>query len=96
MKRNPNKYEAMVLGKATVDELNFKCDNITVPLSSEIELLGVTVDNELKSENHICSICRKVSQQVAVLQRLKIILSFKSKKKISTSRSYVQISIIAQ
>lgn len=60
MKRNFNKYEVMVLGKVIVDELNFKCDNIIVSLSSEIELLGVTVDNELKFENYICSICRKV------------------------------------
>ena len=44
MKRNPDKYQAILRGKATVDEPNFKCDNITLPLSSEIELLGVTVD----------------------------------------------------
>ena len=40
------------------------------------ELLGVTVDNKLKFEGQIRKICRKVSQQVAVLNRLKKILPF--------------------
>ena len=57
MKRNPDKYQAMLLGKATANGLNFKCDNTTLPLSSEIELLGETVDNKLKFENHTRSIC---------------------------------------
>ena len=60
------------------DELNFKCDNTTLVLTREIELLGVTVDNKLKFENHTWSICRKVAQQVAVLQRIKKILSYKT------------------
>ena len=59
-----------------------KRDNTTLPLSSEIELLGVTVDNKLKFENHTRSICRKVSRQVTVLQRMKKILSFETKKDI--------------
>ena len=39
-------------------------------------LLGVTIDNKLKFEGQIRKICRKVSQQVAVLNRLKKILPF--------------------
>lgn len=38
MKINPDKYQAMLLGKATADEPNYKCDNTTLPLSGEIEL----------------------------------------------------------
>ena len=39
-------------------------------------LIGVTLDNKLKFEGQIRKICRKVSQQVAVLNRLKKILPF--------------------
>ena len=37
---------------------------------SEIEFLGGTVDSKLKFKNHTSSTCRKVSRQVAVLQRI--------------------------
>ena len=96
MKRNPDKYQAMLLGKATVNEPNFKCNNTTLPLSSEIELLGVTVDNKLKFENHTRSICRKVTTGGSIAKNEKN-LSYHSKpRKISTFRSYRQSSIIDQ
>ena len=41
-----------------------------------MELLGITIDNKLKSEGQICKIGRKVSQQVAVLNRLNKKLPF--------------------
>ena len=39
-----------------------------------MELLGVTVDNKLKFEGQIKKICRKVSQQIEVLKRMKKLL----------------------
>ena len=42
-----------------------------------MELLGVTVDNKLKFEGQIKKICRKVSQQIAVLKRMKKLLPLK-------------------
>lgn len=52
MKRNPDKYLGTVTRKSNGLEPNFKCDNTILPLSNKIELLGVTVDNRLKIENH--------------------------------------------
>ena len=43
---------------------------------SSRQLLGVTIDNKLKFEGQIRKICRKVSQQVTVLNCLKKILPF--------------------
>ena len=45
-----------------------------------MELLGVTVDNKLKFEGQIKKICRKVSQKIAVLKRMKKLLSLKLRK----------------
>ena len=36
----------------------FKCEGTSIPLVEEVELLGVTVDNKLKSECQIKKICR--------------------------------------
>ena len=45
-----------------------------------LEMLGVTVDDKMKFEEHIGKICRKVSQQIAVLERMKKILPFETRK----------------
>ena len=52
------------------------CEGTVIPIQGEMELFGVTIDNKLKLEGQIRKICRKVSQQVAVLNRLKKILPF--------------------
>ena len=49
---------------------------ICYKLKDVYQLLGVTLDNKPKFERQNRKICRKVSQQVAVLNRLKKILPF--------------------
>ena len=52
MKTNPDKYQAMVLGK-TEDKLNFKlADDIDLKTTEKTCLLGVVLDNELKFDDH--------------------------------------------
>ena len=78
MKPNPDKYQ-MVLGK-TEDKLNFKFADIDIKTTEKSCLLGVVLDNEWKFEEHISSICRKVSAQISALNRLKNILPLKTKE----------------
>ena len=52
------------------------CEGTVIPIQDEMELHGVTIDNKIKFEGQIRKIFRKVSQQVAVLNRLKKILPF--------------------
>ena len=66
MQRNISKYQAIVMAKPK-GNLEFRCENTTIPNCEEMELLGVTMDNKLKFEKHVAKICRKVSQQTAVL-----------------------------
>ena len=49
----------------------------SIPLVEEVELLGVTVNDKLKFESQIKTICRKMSQQIAVLKRMKKLLPLK-------------------
>ena len=56
-----------------------KCEEKPIPISSEIQLLGVTLDNKLKFDPHIASICRKVGGQVNE-NRLKNVLPCKTKE----------------
>ena len=45
-------------------------------------MLGVTIDDKLKFEKHLAKVCRNVSQQVAVLKRMKKLLPFETRKNI--------------
>ena len=52
MKPNPDKYQAIVLGK-TEDKLNFKlADGIDTKTTQKTCLLDVVLDNELKFDDH--------------------------------------------
>lgn len=44
------------------------CDNTTIPVSEDLTLLGVTIDNKLNFDKQIANVTRKVSQQLAVLK----------------------------
>lgn len=52
------------------------CAGIVIPVQDELELLGVTLGSKFMFESQIRKICSKVSQQVAVLSRLKKMLPF--------------------
>ena len=52
MRRNHDKYKAMIMGKTSRDPA-FKCEGTSIPLVEEVELLGITVDNKLKFGSQI-------------------------------------------
>ena len=58
---NPDRHQAIVLGN-TDYEFSF-------PLQNLIDLLGVSIDNNLRVYYHISKICDKVNNQFSVLQR---------------------------
>ena len=78
MKRNHSKYQAITFGRVKRNPV-LACEGTVIPTQEEMELLGVTINNKLKFEGQIRKICHKVSQQVAVLNRLKKILPFESR-----------------
>ena len=86
LKPNPDKYQAMVLGK-TEDKFNFKLADIDIKTTEKTCLLGVFLDYELKFDDHISSICRKVSSQISALNRLENILPLKTK--VSLYRAFI-------
>ncbi|PFX18917.1 RNA-directed DNA polymerase from mobile element jockey [Stylophora pistillata] len=60
LKRYNSNYQAIVMGKSDAT-LAFKCENSSIPVTKESEMSGITIDNKLKSDNHVAKICRKVS-----------------------------------
>jgi hypothetical protein len=68
MQANPDKFQAMAIGKKTKDQnINFNLNGSTIPCDESVKLLGVTIDFKLKFDKHISSICKKASSQLNVL-----------------------------
>ena len=61
------------------------CEGTVIPIEREVELLGVVVGSKLKFEGHISKICKKLSQQVAVLNRMKKMLPLEIRKQLYQS-----------
>ena len=53
---NSDKFKAIIITE--IYELNFKC--ISISSSAKVDLLGITIDNELSFEFHISEICTDV------------------------------------
>ena len=75
MKWNHSKYQAITFQRVERNPV-LTCEGTVIPIQGEMEPIGITINNKLKFEEQIRKICGKVSQQIAVLNRLKKILSF--------------------
>ena len=84
MKRNHSKYQAIIMGNTKMTP-TFYCENTAIPIGDDLELFGVTIDNKLKFDKHIAKVSRKVSQQIAVLKRLRNMLPFEIRKNLYQS-----------
>ena len=79
MKKNASEYRAIVMGKSQVIP-QFYCVNTAIPNTGELEMLGVAEDDKMKFEKHIANVCRKLSQKIAVLEEMKTIFTFETRK----------------
>ena len=71
MKVNPDKFQAIAIGKNTQSKnISFNLNGNIIKTEDEVKLLGVTIDYELKFNSHITNICRKASRQLNVLKRM--------------------------
>ena len=58
---NPDKHQAMVLGKT-----DYK---FSFPVENAIEQLGMTLDDEMSFRGHLATICKKINSQFSVMTR---------------------------
>ena len=64
LEANSGRFHIMVLGANINDCLNLNVAHKVMPSSSEVKLLGITVDNELKFKKQINEFCRNVPQRI--------------------------------
>ena len=57
MKANPDKFQAIAVGKRTKDEnITFNLDNNIIHCEDHVKLLGVTIDFKLSFDLHISNV----------------------------------------
>ena len=64
MVANPPKFHVILLGLKQNQEFLLKIRNIIVKVTRSVKLLGITVDDELKFEKQVKTICQKVCKKV--------------------------------
>ena len=75
LKANPRKFQFMVLGAIKNDYLNLNMAAKVILSSSEVKLLGITIDYELKFKKHINELGRKASYKLHALHRIRRFIS---------------------
>ena len=72
MQANPDKFQALAIGKKTFKEqICFDLNGSKIKCEEHVKLLGVTIDYELHFDKHISEICKKKSaRQLNVLKRI--------------------------
>ena len=79
MKLNTDKCHLLVSGHK-FEEMWMKVGTDYIWENKEVNLLGVTIDNDLKFEKHISNLCLKAGRKLSALSRMSRFLSFKNEK----------------
>ena len=82
MAANPDKFQAILLAPSVRETLLIKPINIkdsTITTAHSVNILGIEIDDKLKFNTHINSICRKAARQLNVLRRLSSLLDQESR-----------------
>ena len=67
MKANPDKFQAICLGKKANDSIkSFNIASTEINYGDNVTLLGVNIDYLLQFDDHVSDICKKASRQLAV------------------------------
>ena len=73
LKENPGKFQFMVLGTKKADSFILNIGKSKIESSTEVTLLGVKIDKQLKFKSHIEELCRKAAYKLHALSRFLIL-----------------------
>ena len=71
MAANPSKFQLMFLSKYKNIKKNMYLDGKTIKSSDTVELLGITLDQNINFKRHIQNICCKSNNKTKALLRIR-------------------------
>ena len=76
MQANPDKFQAIAVGKKTHNNLKtFKIEGINITCENTVKLLGIDIDFLLNFNYQITRMCKKAAGQLNILLRISKFLS---------------------
>ena len=85
LKTNPGKFQFMILGDKKNNTFVLNIHDNEIKNSSEVELLGITIDSQLKFKKHIDNLCRKASYKLHALRRIRNFLTVEKAKMLANA-----------
>ena len=85
MKANPDKFQFMILGPSDDKCFILKINPIEIGNTSEVELLGLTIDDKLKFDAHIDKLCKTARSKLHALRRIRTFLTLEQAKLLASS-----------
>ena len=82
---NLGKFQYMILGKCITNQLSLFINAIKIERTSEVVLLGTTIDDQLTFKTHIEYICRMAKYKLCTLQRIRNYLSTEKARLLATA-----------
>ena len=80
LKGNYSKYKTIAMqNKGKITNLSMSIQGSEIESTEKLSLLGVTIDNKLNFNHHINNVCKKASQRIGVLMRLKNLIPTEAK-----------------
>ena len=79
---NPGRFQAMIIKRFGKMENNNEMyiDNKKITSEHSVKLLGIEIDNQLKFDNHVSTLCKKAGSQLNDIGRLRKYIGFPEKK----------------
>ena len=75
MVANPSKFQVMLLGLRTEDNIVLNVGNVSIDVVSSVTLLAITNDSRLKFDQHVAKLCQKVNNKISAFFRVSNSLS---------------------
>ena len=85
LKANPGKFQFMVLGTKDADSFVLNRGKNKIGSSTEVTLLGVKIDEQLKFKSHIEELCWKAAYKLHALRRIREYLTVDKVKLLATA-----------
>ena len=85
MKANPEKFQFMIFGPSNDKCFILKINTIEIRNTTEVELLGLTIDHKLKFDAHIDKLCKTARFKLHALSRIRKFLTFVQAKSLGNS-----------
>ena len=76
MAANPGKFQVMFLGMREQPILTLKISDITIPLTDKVKLLEVTINSQLKFDDHIKALRQTANRKVSTFSRVANFLNY--------------------